>query len=68
MSNLVAFTTITTTLPSRDEDRPRLLRNVAERDQQLADYGRAGYHLANTVTATGAELVTVVDTLTKDAE
>ena len=46
MSTLVAFTTITTTLPSRDEDRPRLLRNVAERDQ----------------------LVTVVDTLTKDAD
>lgn len=68
MSTLVAFTTITTTLPSMDEDRHRLLRNVAERDQQLADYDRAGYHLANTVTATGAELVTVVDTLTKDAE
>ena len=46
MSTLVAFTPITTTLPSRDEDRHRLLRNVAERDQ----------------------LVTVVDTLTKDAE
>ena len=68
LSTLVAFTTITTTLPSRDEDRPRLLRNVADRDKQLADHGRSGYRLLNTVTVTGAEFVTVIDTLSKDAD
>ena len=68
MSTLVAFTTITTTLPTQDEDRGSLLRRVAERDQQLADYGRYGYHLLNTVTVAGNEFVTVIDTLSKDAE
>lgn len=68
MNTLVAFTTITTTLPSRDEDRPRLLRNVADREQQLADHGRYGYRLLNTVTVTGAEFVTVIDTLSKDGD
>lgn len=68
MSTLVAFTTITTTLPTQDEERGNLLRRVAERDQQLTDQGSYGYHLLNTVTVTGDEYVTVIDTLSKDAE
>lgn len=68
MSTLVAFTTITTTLPTLDDSRGSLLRKVAERDQQLADHGRYGYHLLNTVTVTGTEFVTVIDTLSKDAD
>lgn len=68
MTGTVGFATVTTTLPSREEERPRLLQRIAERDQQLADYGRYGYRLVNTVTVTGSELVTVVDTLTREAE
>ena len=69
MSTLVAFTTVTTvttTLPTLDDSRGSLLRKVAERDQQLVDHGRYGYHLLNTVTVTGTEFVTVIDTLTRE--
>jgi len=41
---------------------------VAERDQQLVDHGRYGYHLLNTLTVTGTDFVTVIDTLSKDAD
>ena len=50
MSGPVSFATLTTTLPTSDDERGRLLRNVSERDQQLYDYGRSGYRLAVTVT------------------
>lgn len=62
----VSFATVQTTFPSRDEDHYRLAQKVGERDQQLHDYGRHGYQLANTVTVTGAEFVTVIDTLTRE--
>lgn len=66
MSTLVSFVTVTTSLPTGDDERPRLLRQIGDRDQQLFDYGREGYRLANTVTVTSSQLVTVVDTLTKE--
>lgn len=66
MSGHVSFATLTTTLPTSDDERGRMMRNVSERDQQLYDYGRAGYRLAATVT--GTEVVTVVDTLTREDE
>ncbi|SDZ55197.1 hypothetical protein [Herbiconiux ginsengi] len=66
MSTRVSFATIQTTLPGGDEDHYRLSQKVAERDQQLHDYGRHGYRLANTVTVAGTEFVTVIDTLTKE--
>ncbi|HOV99867.1 MAG TPA: hypothetical protein PLY19_00195 [Rhodoglobus sp.] len=62
----VSFATVQTTFPSRDEEHYRLAQKVGERDQQLHDYGRHGYRLANTVTVTGAEFVTVIDTLTRE--
>ena len=68
MSGLVSFATLTTTLPTSDDERGRLLRNVSERDQQLYDYGRSGYRLAASVTVPGSDVVTVIDTLSKDAD
>lgn len=68
MTTRISFTTLTTTLPTADDERYRLMQHVGERDQQLYDYGRAGYRLASTVTVTGSELVTVIDTLTKEVE
>lgn len=68
MSGPVSFATLTTTLPTSDDERGRLLRNVSERDQQLYDYGRVGYRLAATVTVPGTDVVTVVDTLTREDE
>jgi len=58
MSGPVSFATLTTTQPTSDDERGRLLRNVSERDQQLYDYGRSGYRLAASVT--------VIDTLTRE--
>lgn len=68
MSGPVSFATLTTTLPTSDEERGRLLRNVSERDQQLYDYGRSGYRLAASVTVPGSDVVTVIDTLTRENE
>ncbi|MEV8241954.1 hypothetical protein AB0O90_17045 [Microbacterium testaceum] len=62
----VTFVTVQTTLPARDDQHTDLLRKVAQRDQELYDYGRNGYRLTSTVTVTGTELVTVIDTLTKE--
>ena len=68
MSRPVSFATLTTTLPTSDDERGRLLRNVSERDQQLYDYGRSGYRLAASVTVPGSDVVTVIDTLTRESE
>ena len=68
MSGPVSFATLTTTLPTSDEERGRLLRNVGERDQQLYDYGRSGYRLAASVTVPGSDVVTVIDTLTRESD
>ncbi len=68
MSGRVSFATLTTTLPTSDDERGRLLRNVSERDQQLYDYGRSGYRLAASVTVPGSDVVTVIDTLTREDE
>ena len=65
MSGPVSFATLTTTLPTSDDERGRLMRNVSERDQQLYDYGRSGYRLAASVTVLGSDVVTV-DTLTRE--
>lgn len=66
MSTTVSFATIQATFPSGDDDHYRFSQKDAERDQQLHDYGRHGYRLANTVTVPGTEFVTVIDTLTSE--
>ncbi len=68
MSGPVSFATLTTTLPTSDDELGRLMRNVSERDQQLYDYGRSGYRLAAAVTVPGSDVVTVIDTLTRESE
>ncbi|MBT9608282.1 MAG: hypothetical protein IT189_01655 [Microbacteriaceae bacterium] len=68
MSTIVSFATIQTTFPSGDNDHYRLAQKVAERDQQLHDYGRHGYRFANSVTVPGTEFVTVIDTLTRESD
>ncbi|MCB8043769.1 MULTISPECIES: hypothetical protein [Micrococcales] len=64
----MSFATLTTTLPTSDDERGRLMRNVSERDQQLYDYGRSGYRLAASVTVPGSDVVTVIDTLTRESD
>ncbi|MGA1813722.1 hypothetical protein VH571_15175 [Frondihabitans sp. 4ASC-45] len=60
------ITTVTTTVPTGDDDGPMRGTQLAQREQDLAAHGRAGYSLHNTQTVTGQERVTFVDTLTRD--
>ncbi|MDH6238463.1 hypothetical protein [Cryobacterium sp. CG_9.6] len=60
------FSTLQTTLPSNDLEHAARARKVAERLDDLRAYGRRGYTLANTLTITGTNYVTIIDTLTKD--
>ena len=60
------FSTLQTTLPVSDLEHAARARKVAERLDDLRAYGRHGYTLANTLTVTGTNYVTIIDTLTKD--
>ncbi|SEN93027.1 hypothetical protein [Cryobacterium luteum] len=64
------FSTLQTTLPISDLEHAGRARKVAERLDDLRAHGRHGYTLANTltvtVTVTGTNYVTIIDTLTKD--
>jgi hypothetical protein len=62
----VTFVTLQTTIPARDDEHTDLLWKVAQLDQELYDHGRNGYRLTSTITGTGPELVTVIDTLAKE--
>lgn len=60
------FNTLQTTLPSSDLEHPARARKAAERLDDLRAHGRHDYTLANTLTITGTNYVTIIDTLTKD--
>lgn len=60
------FSTLQTTLPSSDLEHAAHARKVAERLDDLRAPGRHGYTLANTLTITGTNDVTIINTLTKD--
>lgn len=62
------ITTVTTTVPTGDDDGPLRQRQLAMRDEDLAALGRVRYTLHNTQVITGTERVTFVDTLTRDSE
>ena len=60
------FSTLQTTLPVSDLEHAARARKVAERLDDLRAHGRAGYTLASTLSVTGTNYVTIIDTLTKD--
>ena len=60
------FTTLQTTLPVSNLEHAARARKVAERLNDLRAHGRAGYTLASTLTVTGTNYATIIDTLTKD--
>jgi hypothetical protein len=61
------ITTVTTAVPVVEEGQvPRQLRQLSERDQELAGFGRSGWALTHTATIPGPEFVMFVDTLTRD--
>ena len=59
------FSTLQTTLPVSDTEHLARARKVAERLADLRAHGRYGYTLANTLTVTGTNYLTIIDTLHK---
>ena len=62
------FSTLQTTLPVSDTEHRTRSQKVAERLDDLRSHGRFGYVLASTLTVTGTDYVTIIDTLTKETE
>ena len=62
------FSTLQTTLPVSDTEHQTRTRKVAERLDDLRAHGRFGCILASTLTITGSDYVTIIDTLTKETE
>lgn len=60
------ITTVITGVPTGDDDGAARMRQLVNRDDDLAAHARAGYRLHNTQTITGTDRVTFVDTLTRD--
>lgn len=60
------FSTLQTTLPVSDMEHVARARKVVERLDDLRAHGHHGYTLASTLTVTGINYVTIIDTLTKD--
>ena len=60
------FSTLQTTLPVSDLEYAARARKNAERLDDLRAHGRHGYTLVSTLTVTGTNYVTIIDTLTKD--
>ena len=60
------FTTLQTTMPVSDLEHAARAQKIADRLDDLRAHGRTGYTLASTLTVTGTNYVTIIDTLTKD--
>ena len=60
------FTTLQTAIPVSDLEPAARARKVAKRLDDRRAHGPAGYTLASTLTVTGTNYVTIIDTLTKD--
>ena len=58
--------TVESRVTKDDDQAQNRLRQLAERQQDLASYGRNGYSLTHTYVIEGVEYVTFVDTLTRD--
>lgn len=59
----VDITTITTTVPTGDDDNMRRMQKLAARDEDLRALGRSGYRMCSTVPIPSGDSMTIVDTL-----
>jgi hypothetical protein len=57
---------VVTTVPAEDERGAQRLRQLADRDHDLAKLTSVGYVLSSTHTIPGTDRVTFVDTLTRE--
>ena len=62
----VDITTITTTVPTGDDDNMRRMQKLAARDEDLRALGRSGYRMCSTVPIPAGDCMTIVDTLERE--
>jgi hypothetical protein len=62
----VEITTITTTVPTSDDDNMRRMQKLAERDEDLRALRRTGYRMCSTVPIPTGDSMTILDTLERD--
>ena len=66
MRVLVDVTTLTTNVPSGDDEAWRRMAKLADRDEDLRARGRSGYGVCTTVVIQGGDCVMIVDTLERE--
>ena len=62
----VDITTITTTVPTGDDDNMLRMQKLAARDEDLRALGRSGYRMCSTVPSPSGDSMTIVDTLERE--
>ena len=62
----VDITTITTTVPTGDDDNMRRIQKLAARDEDLRALRRSGYRTCSTVPIPTGDSITIVDTLERE--
>ena len=62
----VDITTITTRVPTGEDDNRRQMHKLAARDEDLRALGRSGYRMRSTVPIPNGDSMTIVDTLERE--
>jgi hypothetical protein len=62
----VDVTTLTTNVPSGDDETGRRLAKLATRDEDLRAHGHHGYRVCTTVVIPNGDSVMIVDTLERE--
>jgi hypothetical protein len=62
----IDVTTLTTTVPTGDDDGMRRMQKFAARDEDLQAHGRHGYTVCTTVVIPAGDSVMIVDTLDRE--
>ena len=63
---LVDVTTLTTNVPSGDDEAGRRMAKLAARDEAQRAHGRSGYRVCTTVVIPNGDCVIIVDTLERE--
>ena len=66
MRVLVDVTTLTTNVPSGDNEAGRRMAKLAARDQDLRAHGHSGYRVCTTVAIQSGDCVMIVDRLERE--
>jgi hypothetical protein len=62
----IDVTTLTTTVPTGDDDGMRRMQKLAARGEDLQAHGRHGYTVCTTVVIPAGDSVMIVDTLERE--